>query len=192
MYDKIAAYIRQRVSVPDEALEKAFAYGRVAEYRKGDLILRVGEYCPFIGFINSGLIMVTLDDAEGREVICNFFFENEFFTYIESINGNIPSHKNFVALEDCTVLLLNKSEMPAIFSIHPAFASLYNQTILEDLQKVIRYVQEQQTQTVEERYLSLMDRQENLFNRIPLKYIAGYLGVAPPSLSRLRKRLAGR
>ena len=73
MYDKLAAFIRQRVSVTDEALARAFEYGRVAHYRKGDVVLRAGEYCSFIGFINSGLIMVTLDDEEGREVVCNFY-----------------------------------------------------------------------------------------------------------------------
>ena len=88
--------------------------------------------------------------------------------------------------------MLNKSDLPAIFSIDPAFSALYSQAILEDLQKVIKHIQDRQVQTVEERYLQLMSLHQDLFNRVPLKYIAGYLGMAPPSLSRLRKRLAGK
>ena len=192
MYDKVEAYIRQRVAVSDEALERAFGYSREVHYKKGELILRAGEYCHFIGFLNSGLIMVTLTDEAGREVICEFCIENEFFTYIESINDNIPSHKNFVALEDCTVLMLNKSELPEVFSIDAAFETLFNRAILEDLQRLMLYAQEKQTQSVEERYVKMMTMHPELLNRVPLKYIAGYLGVAAPSLSRLRKRLAGK
>jgi len=189
MYQQITEYIRRRVTVPDEALEKALSYSRVVHYKKGDLILRAGEYCRFIGYLNSGLIMVTMPDDEGKEIICHFFFEGEFFTYIESIDDNIPSHKNFIAMEDCEILMLSKSECSTIFSIHPAFEALFNQLILEDLKRMIRYAQERQTQTAEERYLSMMASHAALFNRIPLKFIAGYLGLAAPSLSRLRKRL---
>jgi CRP-like cAMP-binding protein len=189
MYQQVTTYIRERAIVPDEALEKAFGYSRMVRYRKGDYILRAGEYCPFLAFLNTGLIMVTISDDAGKEIVCTFFFEDAFFTYIESIKDNIPSHKNFIAMEDCEVLLLNKSDLPTIFSIHPAFETVFNQCILDDLHRMIRYAQDRQTQSVEERYLNMITTHPVLFDRVPLKFIAGYLGVAPPSLSRLRKRL---
>jgi CRP/FNR family transcriptional regulator, anaerobic regulatory protein len=192
MYNQVTEYLRQRVTVPDEALERAFGHSRIVRYKKGEYILRAGEYCGFVAFLNLGLIMVTLSDKVGKEIICKFFFEDEFFTYIESIKNNIPSHKNFIAMEDCEVLLLNKSELPLIFSIHPAFETFFNLCILDDLHRMMRYVQDSQTQSLEERYLNMMTTRATLFDRIPLKFIAGYLGVAPPSLSRLRKRLVKR
>jgi CRP-like cAMP-binding protein len=190
MYQRVAAYIRKKIMVPDEALERAFGHGRVASYRKGEPILRAGEYCRFIGFLNSGLFMITLADDAGKEIICEFCFENSFFTHVESIRDNIPSQKNFIALEDCEVLLLNKSELPLIFAIHPAFEVLFNQLILEDLQRLLSYSEERQLLSAEERYVNMMNTHPELLNRVPLKIIAGYLGVAPPSLSRMRKRLA--
>ncbi len=189
MYKQVTDFIRQRISVPEETLQKAFGYSSVAQYKKGEAILRAGEYCKVVGFLNSGTIAVTLTDDKGREIVCNFFFENEFFTHIESINTNIPSDKHFIAAEDCEVLLLNKSQLPLIFSLYPGFEALFNQIILEDLQKMIRYEQEKRTQSVEERYLHIMKLRPELFTRVPLKLIAGYLGMEPPSLSRLRKRL---
>ncbi|GGB15591.1 Crp/Fnr family transcriptional regulator [Puia dinghuensis] len=192
MYDRVTEYIRRRVVVSDEALGRAFLFSREVRFAKGEVILRAGEYCSFIGFLNSGLIMVTLHDDLGKEVICNFCFENEFFTYVESINDNIPSHKNFVALEDCSVLLLNKSQLPDVFAIHPAFETLFNRVILEDLHRMMLYAQEKQMQSAEERYVKMMVTHPELLERVPLKFIAGYLGVAAPSLSRMRKRLAGK
>jgi CRP-like cAMP-binding protein len=190
MYQQVTAYIRQRVAVPDEALNEAFGYSKAVCFRKGDIIVRAGEYCRFIGWLNAGLIMVTLTDDTGKEdVVCNFFIEDDFFTHIESINANIPSNKNLIALEDCEVLMLNKSDLPLIFSIHPAFEALFNKIIMQGLHKVILLAQERQIQTVEERYLSMMVMHPSIMNRVPLKFIASYLGVAPPSLSRMRRRL---
>jgi len=40
-----------------------------------------------------------------------------------------------------------------------------------------------------ERYLKTMQTNPLYFERVPQHYIASYLGVAPESLSRIRKRL---
>jgi hypothetical protein len=51
---------------------------------------------------------------------------------------------------------------------------------------------EVKAQTAEERYLNLLNKHPHIFQRIPLQYIASFLDIEPPSLSRLRKRLSGR
>ncbi|MFW5663452.1 MAG: Crp/Fnr family transcriptional regulator, partial [bacterium] len=42
--------------------------------------------------------------------------------------------------------------------------------------------------SAEDRYLKLLADHPGLTNRIPLKYLAGFLGIAPQSLSRIRKK----
>jgi hypothetical protein len=49
-----------------------------------------------------------------------------------------------------------------------------------------------ENQTAEERYLTLMNERPKVFERIPQHYIASYLGIKPPSLSRIRKRIFGK
>ena len=46
--------------------------------------------------------------------------------------------------------------------------------------------------SAEERYLALLDRYPTLPQRVPQQYIASFLGIQPPSLSRIRKQLANR
>ena len=189
MHHKVSEFIRQKVFVPQEDLEKALAYSTVRHYKKGEYILRIGEYCRFIGFINSGLVVNTLNGDNGKDVVCTFFFENEFFTYLESLKDQVLSHKNFIAVDDCEILLLDKADLPRIFALHPGFEALLNLLILEGFQQMLLYEQEKRTRTVEERYLHILKTHPVLLERAPLKYIAGYLGVEAPSLSRLRKRL---
>lgn len=40
-----------------------------------------------------------------------------------------------------------------------------------------------------ERYLSFLEKFPNLANRIPLSYLASYLGITQSSLSRIRKNI---
>jgi len=192
MYSQVKNYIQKRISIPDADLDKAFEYSSVRYFKKGDQIMRIGEYCRFIGFINSGLIVSTIIDDNGKEIASNFTFENCFFTYTEGISHNLPSHKNFLALEDCEMLLLEKEKLPLIFSINTKFETLFTQILAEELRSVLLIEQNNRTQSVEKRYLQFLEMYPDAFNRIPLKYIAGFLGIGPPSLSRLRKRLAGK
>ena len=44
----------------------------------------------------------------------------------------------------------------------------------------------------EERFNNLIKKQPDLFQRIPQKYIANFLGISPESLSRIRNRIIGK
>lgn len=48
------------------------------------------------------------------------------------------------------------------------------------------------TDTPENRYLKFLSNYSNLVQRIPQYYIASYVGVQAPSLSRIRRRIASR
>ncbi|HYJ37855.1 MAG TPA: Crp/Fnr family transcriptional regulator [Chitinophagaceae bacterium] len=189
MYDQVRDYIRKRIQIPEKDLEESFKYSKVRNFKKGDYVLKIGEYCRFIGFLNSGLIVNTIID-NGKEIACNFISENCFFTYTEGLTNNTPSHKNVIALEDCEMLVLEKEKLPLIFSINHKFETLFSQILAEEVRNLLQNQENSRTQTVETRYLQFIASFPGVFNRVPLKYIAGYLGIEPPSLSRLRKRLA--
>ena len=192
MFGQIRTYISNRVGIPEQDMQKAFGYAGLRQYKKGDSIIKIGEYCRFVGFINYGLVLGTIVDEAGKEIACSFTFENCFFTYTEGISSNRPSHKNFVALEDCEMLILEKDKLPIIFSINQKFETLFTQILAEEVTRLLMADHNIRTLSAEERYLHFINNCPQAFNRIPLKHIAGYLGIEPPSLSRLRKNLAGK
>jgi CRP/FNR family transcriptional regulator, anaerobic regulatory protein len=191
MYTRVKETILSKVQIPDEALEKSFEYSSVRHFKKGERILKAGDYCRFIAFLNSGLIVTTIL-SEGKEIACNFIHEGCFFTYTEGISQQTPSHKDFIALEDCNVLMISKELLPQIFALNPKFEALFTQLLAEELRNLLLTEQQNRTQPLEVRYLNFLNSVPDAFNRIPLKYIAGYLGIEPQSLSRLRKRMAGK
>ena len=192
MYSQVINYIKQRVEISQEEIEESLKYSDYKQYTKGDYILRAGEHCRFIGFLNKGFIVTTFVDDNGNEKASEFKHEGCFFTYTEGLIGNAPSHKNFIALEDCEALVLNKESLPLIFKANPKFETLFSQILAEELRVVLMNEQNSKTQSIEERYLALETTFPGLLQRIPVKYIAGYLGIEAPSLSRLRRRLAGK
>ena len=192
MYSQVIDYIKQRIEISKPEIEEGLKYSHFKKFSKGDYVLRAGEYCRFIGFLNKGLIATTVTDDSGNEKAHEFKYEGCFFTYTEGLTNNTPSHKNFIALENCEALMLNKEYLPIIFQENPKFEKLFSLILAEELRIVLLNEQNSKTQTIEERYLDLEKTYPNALQRIPVKYIAGYLGIEAPSLSRLRSRLAGK
>jgi CRP/FNR family transcriptional regulator, anaerobic regulatory protein len=87
---------------------------------------------------------------------------------------------------------LSKEHLEKIVKSNSKFETLFTKILAEDLASVLNNQQNMKEQSVEERYLSLEQKYPRAFQRIPVKYIAGYLGIEPESLSRLRRRLAGK
>jgi len=192
MYSQVINYIKQRVEITDKEIENSLQYSEFKKIAKGDYILRAGEYCRFIGFLNKGLIVTTFVDETGNEKASEFKHEGCFFIYTEGLANNSPSHKNFIAIEDCEALVLSKEYLPLIFNANPKFETLFSQILAEELRLVLLNEQSRKVKSVEERYLALENTIPGALQRIPVKYIAGYLGIEAPSLSRLRRRLAGK
>lgn len=192
MYTQIIDYIQKRVEITDKEIEDSLQYCEFRKFAKGDYILRAGEHCRFIGFLNNGLIVTSTVDDNGNENAHEFKYEGCFFTYTEGLAGSMRSHKNFIALEDCEALMLNKEFLPLLFKSNPKFEGLFTRMLAEELRQVLLNEQNNKTLSIEQRYLDLEKICPNALQRIPVKYIAGYLGIEAPSLSRLRRRLAGK
>jgi CRP-like cAMP-binding protein len=190
MYNKVAAYIHNKISINGEELKKALEYFEPRTFEKGEYLLRIGKYSRFLGFLNKGLVMTTITDENGNEKASNFIYEGCFFTCTEGLTSDIPSSRNIIALEPCETLILSKENLADIFKLHPKFETLLNQMLAEELRKLLLNEQESKPVSLEEKYINLEKQYPNAFQRIPLKHIAGYLGIEAQSISRLRKRLA--
>lgn len=192
MYLQVINYIKQRSEIGTSEIEEALSWSEPATFKKGTTILNAGEYCNFIGFLNKGFIVITYSDTEGTEKVAEFKHEGCFFTYTEGLMTHTPSHKNFIAIETCEVLLLSKEKLQTIFKANSKFETLFSKILAEELKLVLLNEQNNKSLSLEDRYLALENQFPGALQRIPVKYIAGYLGIAAPSLSRLRSRLAGK
>lgn len=189
MLDQLKKFIKSKIEISDEEILQIEPYISLKKYSKNDFIIKEGEYCQFIGFLNYGLIRSYLHD-NGKELITQFVFENCFFTYLEGLLQSIPSHKNFIALEDCEALILKKTDLPKILELSPKFEAIFRHLLFEESLMQIKANEAERKETPTKRYLKFLQQFPTASNRIPIKFIASFLGIEPQSLSRIRKRLA--
>ena len=188
-FSQLKNFLNGKLSISDTEFEtiKPFVYLKI--FKKNETIIRQDEICTFVGFLNQGLIRSYYYDDNGKEITTKLFFENCLFTYVEGFMENSPSNKFFVAIEDCTALMIKKSNLLTIFEHNSKFEKIFNLIIMEDLKNIMQDNEDRRNETPQARYLKFQNQFPQAFNRIPLKYIASFLGIEPQSLSRIRKRM---
>jgi CRP/FNR family transcriptional regulator, anaerobic regulatory protein len=154
---------------------------------KGDHFLRAGEVCDHIGFIGSGVVR-TYHMKDGEEITSEICLDGMYCTDYVSFLVQKPSNRSIVALEPTEMVVFDREHLDYLYTTCIA-AERMGRRIAETI-----YVcgelrnEELLLHSAEDRYLKMLRDRPEVFQRIPLKYIASYLGVRPESLSRIRSR----
>ncbi len=152
--------------------------------------LREGQVAKYKAYINKGSVRSFTSDEKGGEHILYFSFEDWWIGDLESFYNQQPATINVQAMEDCEILCLPKADMERLGEQIPKLKQLFDEKERKSLFSHIQRLTEVKTLSAEDRYRNLVNKHPEIFQRIPLQYIAMYLDIEPPSLSRLRKRLS--
>jgi CRP-like cAMP-binding protein len=156
---------------------------------KKDYYLRAGEVCKFKAYLNKGCARNFVVDEQGHERILFFAFEDWWLGDLESYYSGKPGTNYVQMLEDSELLLIPKEKFQKLELEIPKLSQWYTSKMLRSASASRNRIEEMKTQSAEERYLNLLEKQPHIFQRIPLQYIASYLNIEPQSLSRMRNRL---
>lgn len=192
MFDQVKAYYTTLVPALREedwnVMQEKFT---VQKLRKGELLIRSGEICRQVNFINKGLLRMFYM-IDGREICTGFINENEYISQYDSFLTKQPSTGNIDALEDCELINLSYDDMQAIYKTNPVFER-FGRKIAEMLFIMISFQATRLlTMTPEERYQSVIEQQPFVIQRVPQYMIASFIGITPEHLSRLRKKMSGK
>lgn len=157
--------------------------------KKGEFILKAGEVCNHVTFLNKGFVRV-YNIVNDDELTANFGFEGNYVTDYTSFVSRQPSLDYIVAMEDLEILQLSYADMQGAYEKYPVWQK-FGRLIAEYI--LIFATERSRTflfLSPEERYLKLMKDRPKVIANIPLKYIASYLGITPEALSRIRKRMS--
>lgn len=156
------------------------------QYKRGENILETGKICRKLYFLESGFLRYFI--FKNGEELTKYFTDPPYcFTVQRSLTNETPSEDTIQALEDSIIWEMNKEDAFALFKY--ANWSTFIRKLIQEVQFFTEQILEEvQSQTAEERYIKMVEEQSVLLSKVPLKHLASYLGIAPQSLSRIRKK----
>lgn len=161
--------------------------GEVVEKKRNEILKKHNERaeeCYFILEGSGGLLLY----SNNNYVCIELCYEGDFLLDYMSFLTNQPTDIEVVCFEKSTLLRIDHKNFSELSQTN--YGKIICQTAAERL-FIERQAQkiELLTKTAEQRYIEILEKQPHILQRTPNKYIASYLGIAPESLSRIRKKI---
>jgi CRP-like cAMP-binding protein len=160
------------------------------EVTKGDLFLREGQVSNEYFVMQKGFMRSYSFDPDGNEITTAFHNHTYPVFEVASFFNRTPSRENIQALTDCNGWIITYEQLNMLFHSVPEFRDFGRSILVKGFASLKTRMLSMITETAEERYVSLLQFNPDIFQYAPLKYIASFLGVTDTSLSRIRKEMS--
>ena len=155
------------------------------KFAKGEMILKEGDICKNIYFIDHGLIRQYYH-KKGKEVTEHLGEDHTIFMCIESLFKEEPTRLQVEALEQTVVYAMPKQKLEQIALHNVNIQMMYRKILEESLIISQMHDDLMRFESAQERYKKLCKQNPQVAMRAPLVYIANYLQMTPETLSRVR------
>jgi CRP-like cAMP-binding protein len=157
--------------------------------KKDDYFSEAGKVPRRIGFLSEGILRVCYYNQKGDEITKYFADENNFIVDLNSFNQKIPSSEYIQAVTDCRLYCFSTEALQELSSTIIVWDSILNKITEKALLEKVNKLSPMLAEDATTRYRLFLEKFPALANRVPLSYIASYLGVTQSSLSRIRKNI---
>lgn len=177
----------QIYEIPDESKITLQNYISEVTFPKGHILLKADRVETNLYFIKKGIVRA-FAPLENQDVTFWFGEEGETILSMRSYVEKKKGYENIELLEDCELYKLKIDNLIELYLKDIHIANWGRKLAETELLKLESRVISSEFSPARERYDELMNSFPTLIQRVPLKYIASYLGITQVSLSRIRKQ----
>src|SRR6478609_2729269 len=162
----------------------------VADYRKGDPLVRQGDEEMEQFFILEGMLKRVVSNPQGREIILRFAAETEMDTSYAAWRLRTPVPYSIVAVTKVRAAQLPMPLWAEFLERHSDVKSRFEYQVMKLMSEVMAHSITLHLLDAPGRLLRFQRKHPELAGRIPKKELAAYLNLTPETLSRLKQKLA--
>ncbi|RPD44021.1 Crp/Fnr family transcriptional regulator [Paracnuella aquatica] len=178
-------YFNRFSPLSDEAKEAIEGISKLVHIQKNKDLQPIGHTCKTVYFINKGIARIYYY-KDGIDITDGFATENNVIARVESLFTGKPSRKAIQILEDAEIVAIDANKLFKLYDSYPEIERLFRKIFEASHVETVNRIEGIQFHTAEERYKALLEEAPTIIQRVPLKYIASYLGITQVSLSRIR------
>lgn len=162
----------------------------IRKVHKNDFFVQEGEKCREIAFILSGIFRSFYISDQGKDMTYCFRFPNQMMAGYSSFISGCPSRENMQAITDADLMILKKEAVDELVKDDLNWTRFLKMIAEEEYLELENRFFQLQRNSAAQRYKALLGNQPDYVQKIPLQYLASYLGITQRHLSRIRKEIS--
>lgn len=189
MIEQLINYILQFGNLNQQQIELIKSKAVVRTLKKDEYYQEAGKIPREIIFLTEGIMRIVYYNRAGDEITKYFLDEGNFLVDINAYNQGIPSNEYAQTVTDCSYIVLSKIVMDELSLTIIGWDAIVAKMTAKGLADKVSRISPMMAEDAKERYLNFLRDFPNLANRVPLSYLASYLGITQSSLSRIRREI---
>ncbi|HUC82814.1 MAG TPA: Crp/Fnr family transcriptional regulator [Flavisolibacter sp.] len=187
--EDFTAYLLQFGNLNGQQIDLVKSKASERALRKDDYYWEAGKRVQQIGFLTEGVLRVYYYNKKGEEITRYFIDENHLILPSHTVDEIYTPSEYLSTVTDCRLVVFSKQAWREIAETVIGWDAIVQKIMAKHHREKIERRGELVSQDATTRYLDFTEKFPNLVNRVPLAFIASYLGITPSSLSRIRKNI---
>jgi CRP-like cAMP-binding protein len=183
----LVEFINKIYPLSEDIIEFMSSRTTFKKVMKGKFLLKPGECCKDFYYIHKGILRSYIKYGE-KEITIWINPEGEITTSIRSIAGSRVSDEYIQVIENAELVVIPFEAMQELYEKFPEMNKVGRMLLEEYYAASEERVYIARLPNAQARYQHFINSRPELLNRIPLKYVASYLGITLETLSRLRAK----
>lgn len=181
-------HIEEIIKLTDNEFEQVLDCFIPHTLTKKDFLIKTGQRVTSEYLVVKGCLKTAAWDDDGKEYIVQFAMENWWISDYPAYARQAAADMDVQALEDSFVLALSAEHRQEMCNRVPRMYIFHGKKAMGGYIASQKRVLSLLRNSAREKYELLLHQYPELFQRLPKKTIAQYLGVSRETLSRLEKK----
>lgn len=187
--ENIKEHLQSLVSKPIQNWDELGQYLTQKKLKKGEHFFQHLDKTNEVAIVSSGLFRIYLIDSDGEERTFSFIPENGFILDAFLSWDNSQTMVSCQAIEESEIYTIKYDVFLNLMAHNNVWHEVYREVLLKNYRKKTRREIDFVLHNAKERLKHSMQSNAFDMSRVPKAYLASYLGIAPPSLSRLLREI---
>jgi len=189
MKQVLVAYMKKFTDLGEDAINAMVKDVVVEAFRKGTVLIAQGEIPKACYFVLEGIVRKYAVDEEGIETTYDFYTDQQSIVIFYESDIERESPYSIACVDDCVLAVGDLETQATAFQNHEALIPMTRMMIEENVDQLQETYATFLRKSPEEKVQLLIDERPLLLERVPQYQLASYLGIAPESFSRIKRRL---
>lgn len=174
----------------ENEIEEFVKLFEIRKVSKNEYFIQEGEKCREVAFIQSGIFRSFYLSDDGKDMTYCFRFPDMMMAAYSSFISGCLSKESMQAITDAELLVLKKEKMDTLIQDDLNWTKFLKIVAEQEYLELEKRFFQLQRDSAAQRYVALLENYPDYIQKIPLQYLASYLGITQRHLSRIRKEIS--